>query len=98
PGSLPPRASPPPPGEKTISPSFIENTLRASPYIAEAVVFGHNRKYLTAVIEIDFDTVADWARANDVTYTGFTSLTSHPRIETLIKGEIGKLNAEFARV
>ena len=85
-------------GGKTISPSFIENILRASPYVAEAVVFGHNRKYLTAIIEIDFDTVADWARANDVTYTGFTSLTSHKRIETLIKAEIDKANAALARV
>ena len=49
-------------GGKTISPSFIENALRASPYLAEAVVFGHGRKYLTALIEIDFETVADWAR------------------------------------
>ena len=72
-------------GGKTISPSFIENALRASPYVAEAVVFGHGRKYLTAVIEIDFDTVADWARANDVAYTCFTSLTAHPRVTSLIE-------------
>jgi long-chain acyl-CoA synthetase len=85
-------------GGKTISPSYIENALRASPYVAEAVVFGHGRKYLTAVIEIDFDTVADWARANDVAYTGFTSLTTHDRIEGLIKGEIERVNAELARV
>jgi long-chain acyl-CoA synthetase len=85
-------------GGKTISPSFIENALRASPYIAEAVVFGHGRKYLTAVIEIDFDTVADWARANDVAYTSFTSLTVHPRIERMIRTEIDRLNGELARV
>jgi long-chain acyl-CoA synthetase len=85
-------------GGKTVSPSFIENTLRASPYVAEVVVFGHGRKYLTAIIEIDFDTVADWARANDVAYTGFTSLTAHPRIEHLIRSEIGKTNAMLARV
>jgi len=85
-------------GGKTISPSFIENVLRASPYIAEAVVFGHGRKYLTAIIEIDFDTVADWARANDVTYTGFTSLAAHPHIERLIKTEIDSGNSELARV
>ena len=66
--------------------------------MAEAVVFGHGRKYLTAVVEIDFDTVADWARANDVAYTGFTSLTAHQRIERLIGGEIDKVNAELARV
>lgn len=85
-------------GGKTISPSFIENLLRASPYIAEAVVFGHGRKYLTAIIEIDFDTVADWARANDVAYTGFTSLAAHPRIERLIKVEIDRGNSDLARV
>jgi long-chain acyl-CoA synthetase len=85
-------------GGKTISPSFIENVLRASPYIAEAVVFGHGRKYLTAIVEIDFDTVADWARANDVAYTGFTSLTAHPQIERLIKVEIDRANGDLARV
>jgi long-chain acyl-CoA synthetase len=85
-------------GGKTISPSYIENALRASPYVAEAVVFGHGRKYLTAIIEIDFETVADWARGNDVGYTGFTSLATHQRVEGLIKGEIDKVNAELARV
>ena len=85
-------------GGKTISPSFIENALRASPFVAEAVVFGHGRKYLTAVIEIDFDTVADWARANDVAYTGFTSLTAHPRVASLIEAEIARANDDLARV
>ena len=85
-------------GGKTISPSYIENALRASPYVVEAVVFGHGRKYLTAIVEIDFDTVADWARANDVAYTGFTSLTAHKRIERLIRSEIDKVNTELARV
>lgn len=85
-------------GGKTLSPSFIENALRASPYVAEAVVFGHARKYLTALIEIDFDTVADWARTNDVAYTGFTSLAENPRVQQLIKREIDKANGELARV
>src|SRR5262249_45991536 len=60
-------------GGKTISPSFIENILRTSPYVAEAIVFGHGRKYLTALIEIEADTVSDWARSHDVPHTGFTS-------------------------
>jgi long-chain acyl-CoA synthetase len=85
-------------GGKTISPSLIENALRASPYIAEAIVFGHGKKYLTVVLEIDFDTVADWARANDVAYTGFTSLTAHPRVERLIRTELDKVNRDLARV
>ena len=85
-------------GGKTISPSLIENALRASPYIAEAIVFGDGKKYLTAILEIDFDTVADWARANDVAYTGFTSLTAHPRVTRLISAELDKVNRELARV
>lgn len=85
-------------GGKTISPSAVENTLRASPYIAEAIVFGHARNYLTALIEIDFDTVADWARNRDVSYTGFTSLAQNPHVERMIKSEIDKLNSSLARV
>ena len=85
-------------GGKTISPAFVENTLRASPYLAEVVVFGHGRKYLTALIEIDFETVADWARSNDVAYTGFTSLTQHARVQGLIRREIDKANEELSRV
>jgi long-chain acyl-CoA synthetase len=85
-------------GGKTISPSFVENIVRASPFIAEVVVFGHGRKYLTALVEIDFDTVADWARSNDVAYTGFTSLAAHPRVQDLIRREIDRGNAQLARV
>jgi len=85
-------------GGKTIAPSAIENLLRASPYIAEAVVIGHGRKYLTALIEIDPDTVSNWARGNDVTYTGFTNLAAHPQVVALIAAAIGKANADLARV
>jgi len=85
-------------GGKSISPSLIENMLRASPYIAEAVVLGHGRRYLTALIEIDFDTVADWARSRGVFYTGFTSLAQLPEVARLIQNEIEQVNAELARV
>jgi len=85
-------------GGKTLSPSFIENLLRASPYVAEAMVIGHGRKYLTALVEIDFDTVSEWARGHHVPYTGFTSLARHPEVERLIAGEIARVNLELARV
>ena len=85
-------------GGKTLSPSFIENILRASPYIAEAIVFGHARKYVTALVEIDFDAVSDWARSNDVAYTGFTSLVGNPQVELLIRQEVDRANNELARV
>jgi long-chain acyl-CoA synthetase len=85
-------------GGKTISPAFVENILRASPYIAEAMVIGHGRKYLAALIEIEQDTVADWARSNDIAYTGFTSLAANPRVVELIKTAIDEANVELARV
>jgi long-chain acyl-CoA synthetase len=85
-------------GGKTISPSFIENIVRASPYVTEVAVFGHGRKYLTALIEIDYDTCADWARSRDVAYTGFTSLAENSKIAALIQGEMDKANAQLARV
>lgn len=85
-------------GGKTLSPSFIENLLRSSPYVAEAMVIGHARKYLTALVEIDFDTVSDWARANDVSYTGFTSLATHDAVRQLLEGEVARINESLARV
>src|SRR4029077_4274841 len=84
-------------GGKTISPSFVENILRASPYIAEAIVFGHGRKYLAALIEIEADTVADWARNHDVPYTGFTSLASNAEVARLIGIEVERANGELSR-
>ena len=85
-------------GGKTISPSYVENILRASPYVAEVVVFGHARKYLSALVEIDFEAVADWARGNNVSYTGFTNLALHPAVERLLGAEFARLNGQLARV
>jgi long-chain acyl-CoA synthetase len=85
-------------GGKTLSPTYIENALRSSPYISEAVVFGHNRKYISALIEIDFETVSAWARLNNITYTGFTSLADHGETFKLIGAEIEKTNQDLARV
>jgi long-chain acyl-CoA synthetase len=85
-------------GGKTISPSFVENLLRASPYVTEVAVFGHGRKYLSALVEIDYDTCADWARSRDVAYTGFTSLADNREIAALIQSEVDKANAQLARV
>ena len=85
-------------GGKTLSPSHIENLVRSSPYVAEAMVIGHARKYLTALIEIDFDTVSDWARTRNIRYTGFTSLARHPEVEKLLDGELARINRDLSRV
>lgn len=85
-------------GGKNISPSEIENLLKGSSYISEAVLFADARKFPSALIEIDFDTVADWARQHGIVYTGFTSLSQHPRVVELIGAEIEKSNEHLARV
>jgi long-chain acyl-CoA synthetase len=85
-------------GGKTISPSVVENLLRASPYIAEAIVFGHGEKYLTALIEMDVEAISDWARSKDVSYTGYASLVDSDRVRQLLAEEIERANRELARV
>jgi long-chain acyl-CoA synthetase len=85
-------------GGKNIAPSEIENLLKASPFISEAILFADGRKFPSALIEIDFDTVSDWARNNGIVYTGFTSLARHPRVVELISREIDKVNSQLARV
>jgi len=62
------------------------------------MVIGQARRFVAALIEIDFDTVADWARANDVSYTGFTSLATHPAVQKLVAGEVARANETLARV
>ena len=85
-------------GGKNIAPSEIENQLKSSSYISEAVLFADGRKFPSALIEIDFDTVSDWARQHGVVYTSFTSLAQHPRVIELIAREIDTVNAQLARV
>jgi long-chain acyl-CoA synthetase len=61
-------------------------------------LFADARKFPSALIEIDFDTVSDWARQHGIVYTGFTSLSQHPRVAELIGAEIEKANVQLARV
>jgi long-chain acyl-CoA synthetase len=83
-------------GGKNISPVAIETILRTSPYITEAVVFGHGRNYLTAVIEINVDTIADWMRGCGVPSSEFTSLASNVEVERLIAAEIDRINEQLS--
>ena len=85
-------------GGKNITPSEIENLLKASPYISEAVIFSDGRRYVTALIEIDYDTVSEWGRQQKILYTGYTSLALHPHVHELIAGEVAKACEHIARV
>jgi long-chain acyl-CoA synthetase len=85
-------------GGKNISPSEVETCLKSSPYISEAILFADNRKYPAALIEIDFDTVAEWARQRGISYNGFASLATSAPVDKLITEEIEKANRNLARV
>jgi long-chain acyl-CoA synthetase len=85
-------------GGKNISPELVEKALKASPFISEAIVFADGRKFPAALIEIDFDTVSEWARNHDVLYSGFTSLATHPKVTELIAKEVQTMNQQMARV
>jgi len=85
-------------GGKNVSPGQIETVLRASPYVSDAVVFGEGRKYLAALIEMDYETVAEWARGRGLTHTGYASLAAHPDVTRLLDAELARANALLGRV
>jgi long-chain acyl-CoA synthetase len=85
-------------GGKNIAPATVENALRCSPYISEVIVFGDRRKYITALIEIDFENVAQWARQRRIPYTGHLSLAQNREVVALIGSELERLNERLARV
>lgn len=85
-------------GGKNISPSELENSLKASPYIRESVVVGDKRAYLTVLIEIEFDAVADWAVRRHIDYTTYRDLATRPEVVALIADAVRATNKKFARV
>lgn len=85
-------------GGKNITPSEIENQLKFSPYISDAVVVGDRRPYLTCLVMIDQENVVRFAQVNDVPFTNYTSLCRTDAVIDLVGREIEKVNARFARV
>jgi len=85
-------------GGKNITPAFIENKLKFSPYIQDAVVVGDGRKYLVALILIDEDNVTKYAQDNRIPFTTFADLTQNKEIHKLIDGEVSKVNKTLSRV
>jgi long-chain acyl-CoA synthetase len=85
-------------GGKNISPSEIENSLKTSPFVKEAMVVGDGRKYLVALIGIEADVVGDWALRRQITYTTYRDLSEKQEVVDLIQGVVTKTNAKFATV
>jgi len=85
-------------GGKNVTPSEIENELKFSPYVSDAVIIGDGRKYLTCLVMVDHDNVAKFAQDRDVSFTNFASLCHAKEVIELIQGEINRVNEIFARV
>ena len=85
-------------GGKNITPSELENDLKFSPYITDAVVIGDKRPYLTVIVMIDHENVEKFAQDQDVPFSNYASLTKAPEIQALIQGELERVNKKFARV
>jgi long-chain acyl-CoA synthetase len=84
-------------GGKNISPSEIENQLKVSPFVKEAIVIGDGRKFLSALIGIEFDTVGDWARRREMAYTTYADLSSKPDVVALVDEWVAHVNRDLAR-
>lgn len=85
-------------GGKNIAPQNIENKLKFSPYINDAIVIGDGRKYLTALIVLDEEGINRFTRKEKISYATYADLSNHEAIQTLIEGEVKNVNSDSARV
>ena len=85
-------------GGKNLTPSEIENTMKGSPYIKECIIVAEGRKFVGALVQIDYDTVGKWAEAQRIPFTHFRSLVETPQVRSLIDAEISQGNSRLAQV
>ena len=84
-------------GGKNLSPSEIENKLKVSAYIKEALVIGDRRRFIGALIGIEFDTVSNWAQRRGITFTTYRDLSEKAETIELIRKVVDHVNGDFAR-
>ena len=85
-------------GGKNIAPSEIENSLKASPFIKEAIVVGDRRPYLVALIGIELETVSNWAQRKGIAFTTYRDLSEKPEVIKLVQGIVNEVNTRLATV
>ncbi|MBE1490071.1 AMP-dependent synthetase/ligase [Plantactinospora soyae] len=85
-------------GGKNVAPSEIENALKASPYLKEAILVGDRRPYLTALIGIELETVGEWAQRRGLPYTTYRDLSEKPEVRALVDEVVEAVNARHAPV
>jgi len=79
------------------SPALIENKLKFSPYVREAVVVGEGRPFVVALIQIDMGTAGNWAETHRVPFTTFKDLSGKPEVSALIGREVARVNEDLPR-
>ena len=77
------------------SPQFIENKLKFSPYVKEAVVFGGDWPFVTAMINIDMENTGKWAENHQIAYTTYTDLAQKPEVYALVRAQVERANADL---
>ena len=85
-------------GGKNLTPSEVENTMKGSPFIKECVIVADARRFVSALVQIDFDATAQWAEARNVSFTHFRSLVESDAVRELVQAEIDQGNAKLAEV
>ena len=83
--------------ELTFSPALIENKLKFSPFVREAVVVGEERPYVVALIQIDMGNVGSWAEAHRLPFTTFKDLSGKPEVAALIAEAVARVNQGVPR-
>jgi len=85
-------------GGKNLSPEKIENAMKTSVFIKEAIAIGDQRKFISALVQIDAEATGDWATRNKIPFTSFEDLAAKPEVVKLIQQEINNNNELLARV
>ena len=85
-------------GGKNLTPSEIENAVKGSPYVKECIVIADGRKYVSALIQLEFDTVGKWAESRRIAFTHFRSLAECSQVRELVQQEVARANAGLAPV
>jgi long-chain acyl-CoA synthetase len=85
-------------GGKNIAPSELENSLKTSPFIKEAIIIGDRRKFVSALIGIDFEVTSEWAQRKRIPHTTYRDLSEKPEVVALVKRAVEETNAKFASV
>ncbi len=85
-------------GGKNLTPSEIENAMKGSPYVKECIIVADGRRFVSALVQLDFETVGQWAEARGIAFTHFRSLAEHPAVRELVQAEVDRGNAQLAEV